>query len=200
MEAESSEASGSVEVLDDSSNNDVRRMILALRHKKKVESPASANFGIQHALRDDPNRLTWISIDQEDAHHPVASSSLSPTANRFASRCSDDDDDDDDDDAESTVLGHYVQELPLPPLKSPIFDHLQQRRRPSYASEASCASSQESTSSASGLVEDDTDARSSHYSTLTDASSVHHPGVHPVPLQAIPHTDAARTILPKTRA
>ena len=146
-------SSTGVELLDDASNNNVRLRILAARQKKKAELSASASLGLDESSRWNTDRLTWIGVDDgldESANGPSHS---------------------DDDDADSTVLGHYIQALPIPPKKALSAQQELKAARASFASEDTCGSSHESSSQMSCLMDDDTDAHSLHTTTASDTSS-----------------------------
>ncbi|SPO30767.1 uncharacterized protein UTRI_05384 [Ustilago trichophora] len=154
-----------VEQLDDNSNH-VRQKILALRQKKKAQLSASASLTVEDAssITNHPDRLTWFGVEDD----------ASPSASRVAcwaeSRNSEE-----EDDADSTILGHYVSALPLPPKKSLVVEQTRsgnsKQSWPSFASEETCGSSHESSSQASCMLDDDTDAHSLQTTTATDNSS-----------------------------
>ncbi|TKY88823.1 hypothetical protein EX895_002064 [Sporisorium graminicola] len=151
--------SASVELLDDANTNDIRRKILALRQQKKAELSASATLSVNQALSTDSNRLTWVGVE-DDSQSPAASRPMSSRQSRYT---------DDEDDADSTVLGHYILALPIPPQKPPSVEN--KPHRLSVASADTCSSSHRSSSQMSCLLDDDLDAHSLHTTTATDSSS-----------------------------
>ncbi|SOV09963.1 uncharacterized protein UDID_06470 [Ustilago sp. UG-2017a] len=164
--------SESIEQIDD--RIDVRQKILLLRQKKKDQLSASISLSPHDSHNANADRLTWFGLD--DQEQLPALPSLSRSGAHASSRASDEEEDDDDD-ADSTVLGHYVHTLPLPPSTFLSRTTRSQHRRPkrisrhSFASEGACTSSHESSSQISCLLDDDTDAHSLHTTTATESSS-----------------------------
>ncbi|SPO30979.1 uncharacterized protein UTRI_05384_B [Ustilago trichophora] len=155
-----------MEQLDDNSN-DVRQKILALRQKKKAQLTTSAGLTVDDAPSSthNPDRLTWFGVEDH------ASPSSSRVTSWAESRNSEE-----EDDADSTILGHYVSALPLPPPKSLAVEQTRSRKprqtsRPSFASEETCSSSHESSSQASCMLDGDTDAHSLQTTAATENSS-----------------------------
>ncbi|SPO47634.1 uncharacterized protein PSANT_05322 [Moesziomyces antarcticus] len=91
--------------------NDLRQKVLALRQKKKEQLLSASQFTLSAQIDVEPNRLTWFGVDDPD-HLPGPNIPANPSE-PVASRQSHDDNEDDD--ADSTVLGHYLEALPLPP-------------------------------------------------------------------------------------
>ncbi|CDR98611.1 hypothetical protein [Sporisorium scitamineum] len=152
--------SASIELLDDANINDFRSKILASRQKKQAELSASAFLAVNEPLPSDSNRLTWVGVDDDSGQCAAASRSMSSTESRYS---------DEEDDADSTILGHYIQAMPIPPQNSLLIE--QKSQRLSLASEGTCSSSHESSSRTSCLLDDDMDAHSLHTTTATDTSS-----------------------------
>ncbi|SJX64564.1 uncharacterized protein SRS1_15381 [Sporisorium reilianum f. sp. reilianum] len=152
--------SASVELLDDASTIDIRRKILASRQRKQAELSTSAYLGVNEALASGPNRLTWVGVDDDARQSTAPSRSMSSRGSQYS---------DDEDDADSTVLGHYIQALPIPPPKSTLVEH--KPNRLSVASADTSSSSHRSSSQLSCILDDDMDAHSLHTTEATEASS-----------------------------
>ncbi|PWY97013.1 hypothetical protein BCV70DRAFT_219808 [Testicularia cyperi] len=145
----------------------IRDRILAMRSAKQQQLESTL-LGVNpqpHQL--DPHRLTWIGVSDDE---PASMASRSPTphsglpSRQYVSHHSED-----EDDADSTVLGHGVNELPLPPTSHGHAASLRPSR-PSSASEQT-QSSQASTSCDSLSLDDDSDGRSLLTNATTDDSS-----------------------------
>ncbi|KAJ9474865.1 hypothetical protein PHBOTO_004747 [Pseudozyma hubeiensis] len=157
---------GGSELSNDIDRNLVRHKVLSLRQKRQAEISHAVSHTLDGPGLRDTDRLTWIGVD-EDVERLAPPSSSSRLATSDASRSGSDD----DEDADSTILGHYIQALPIPPQKRVHLDHFQNRSRPSFASEETCNSSHESSSHASCRLDDDVDGFSQHTTETTDNSS-----------------------------
>ncbi|GAC77543.1 hypothetical protein PANT_27c00002 [Moesziomyces antarcticus T-34] len=91
--------------------NDLRQKVLALRQMKKEQLLSASQSTLSAQIDVEHNRLTWFGVDDPD-HLSIPDISANASES-IASRTSHDDIEDDD--ADSTVLGHYLEALPLPP-------------------------------------------------------------------------------------
>lgn len=171
--SDSSRQSDSLDRLDDADRNHVRNKVLSLRSKRRAEINLSTRLIANDTLGSD--RLTWVGVDDDLEH--LSSSAFSSCSLSSPSKPSNSSEyrnsgDDDDDDADSTILGHYIQALPVPPNSRPSLTPKQMHPRSSFASEETYISSHESSSQMSCMADDDdVDSHSLHTTSATDSSS-----------------------------